>query len=689
MTSNPAEKTSLPLPHQFRRILFHRPTYDFLTRHSGVIALVIFLMVGILVLDDYGVSVDEDEQRRIANQNVELIMGREPGDFKAHHHHRFYGVAFELPLVLVERALGMGEDYRRGFHIQRHIITHIFFLAGGFFCYLLTYRMFNSRILALIAMLLFLLHPRMYAHSFFNTKDIPFMSMFMIALFLTYRAFKKDGIMAFMLCGLGIGVLINLRMMGAVLFATVLAVRVLDLYQASDNNERKHILTTIAALILATIWIFYLITPTIWANPVGLLMEWATSLNENTVNARQMFRGELFYSKNFHPPEYISVWSIITTPPLMLTLGIIGTFAILFRYVMHPSDIFRNTTFRFGLVLISCVAIPIALAIYTDFNNIYNGWRQVYFLYAPFCIIAIFGLHWMLSNIISKYLRGGVYATVGVGIIVTVAAMAAIHPHEQVYFNFLLDRTTPEHIRSQYDFDYWGAPQREAVEYLFEKYPDSSLYLWTPDESTTRLNLEIMPRKTDNPRVQMRGDDPDFYITNYREIWSGGDFEEPSDAGIYTRTIYNNTLFTILPVNPSRVEPFKVPDLQEIEQIYKSAVSKPPVWLSNFNLHLDGNKIIYIKSPCDTQDTAERFFLYVFPNDPDDLPERRQRLGFDNLDFDFEDRGGMLDDKCVARAHLPEYDIAAIETGQLTPDENRIWGARIHITDQALPSPAQ
>ena len=658
-------------------------------RHSGVITIVLFLVAGIIVLDDYGVSIDEDDQRWIANANVELIMGREAGHFTNHAHNRFYGAAFELPLVLIERVLSIEYTHiRRGVHLSRHIITHLFFLAGGFFCYLLTYRMFNSRTLALIAMLLFLLHPRMYAHSFFNTKDIPFLSMFMIALFLTYRAFKKDDIIAFMLCGLGIGVLINLRIMGAVLLAIVLAMRVLDLYQASDNNERKHILTTTAVFIVSSIWILYLITPTMWANPVGFVIEWLPQLDQYIANVHQLFRGELFWSKDFHPPEYIPVWASITTPPLVLALGIIGTFAILFRCVTHPSDIFRNTTFRFGLVLIACVATPVAAAIYLD-SNIHKGWRHVYFLYAPFCIIAIFGLHWILSNIISKYLRGGVYATIGAGIIVTVVAMAAIHPHEQVYFNFLLDRTTPERIRSQYDFDYWGTPQREALEYLFEKYPDSSLYLWSPDESTTRLNSEIIRIEADNPSVHMNRDDPDFYITNYREFWGNGFFEEPSDTGIYTRTIYNNTLFTILPVNPARVEPFKVPDLQEIEQIYRSSVSKPPVWLSNFNLHLDGNTIIYIKSPCDIQDTAERFFLYVFPTDSDDLPGHRQRMGFDNLDFDFEDRGGMLDDKCVARAHLPEYDIAAIETGQLTPDGNRVWGARIPITDQVLPSPAQ
>ena len=665
------------------RLLFQRSTRHSLMKHYGAIVLALFLIVGIIVLDDYGLTIDEDDQRWIAIANIDLIMGRETGHFTDHVHHRFYGVAFELPLVLVERILQI-EDIR-SIHLSRHIITHIFFLVSGFFCYLLTYRMFNSRTLALFAMLLFLLHPRMYAHSFFNTKDIPFMSMFMIALFLTQRAFRRGDMLAFMLCGLGLGVLINLRIMGAVLFVAVLATRVLDLYQASDNNERKHILLTTAVFLVSSIWIFYVITPTIWADPVGLVVEWLPSLDQNIANVYQLFRGELFHSRDFHPPEYIPVWASITTPPLVLALGIIGTFTILFRYVTHPSDILRNTTLRFGLILIACVAAPVATAVYLD-ANIYNGWRQMYFLYAPSCLLAVFGLNWIISHIGNQRLRTGVYAVTGVGITVTVVAMISIHPHQQVYFNFLMDRTTPDYISTQYEMDYWGAPQREALEHLLERYPDSSLFLSSTDESMIRLNLEIIPEEAHNQRVHINYEDHDFFITNYREFWGREDSQEPPKTGVYTRMIYNSPIFSILPVDLARVQAIETPDSQEIDQAYKSVILKPPVWLSDFNLHLDGNMIIYIKSPCDIEDTTERFFLYVFPVDPDDLPQNRQRMGFENLDFNFENRGGMLDDSCVARVHLPEYDITAIETGQLTPDENRIWGARIPISDQVYDS---
>ena len=170
-------------------------------RRGAPITLAVFAIVGVAVLDDYGVSTDEANLRlRVGGAALDYVLslGREP---LASDVHRFYGVAFELPLAAVERVFGLEDS--RAVYLSRHLLTHLFFLAGGFFAWLLTYRMFGSRTLALFAMLLFLLHPRMYAHSFFNTKDIPFLSAFMIALYLIHRAFRRDSAAAFALCGAG------------------------------------------------------------------------------------------------------------------------------------------------------------------------------------------------------------------------------------------------------------------------------------------------------------------------------------------------------------------------------------------------------------------------------------------------------------------------------------------------------
>ena len=76
------------------------------------------------------------------------------------------------------------------------------------------------------------------AASFFNSKDLPFLGMFMIALCLTHRAFRKDTVGAFLLCGVGVGILVNLRIMGIVTFPAILAMRGLDLALCTERTSR-------------------------------------------------------------------------------------------------------------------------------------------------------------------------------------------------------------------------------------------------------------------------------------------------------------------------------------------------------------------------------------------------------------------------------------------------------------------
>ena len=97
---------------------------------------------------------------------------------------------------------------------------------------MLAYRLFGSRLVALFAMLLFLLHPRLYAHSFFNTKDLPFLSMFAIALYLIHRGVSAG-------YGLGVralrrrrGILANIRIMGAFLIPAALGMLALNGFYA-------------------------------------------------------------------------------------------------------------------------------------------------------------------------------------------------------------------------------------------------------------------------------------------------------------------------------------------------------------------------------------------------------------------------------------------------------------------------
>ena len=82
------------------------PTANFLARHSAAIALAVFAVVGAAVFDDYGIGSDEGASRGIGIASFGYILGDENALIEGHHD-RFFGAAFEVPLIVAERKRSM------------------------------------------------------------------------------------------------------------------------------------------------------------------------------------------------------------------------------------------------------------------------------------------------------------------------------------------------------------------------------------------------------------------------------------------------------------------------------------------------------------------------------------------------------------------------------------------------------
>ena len=94
---------------------------------------------------------------------------------------------------------------------------------------------------------------------------------------------------------------------------------------------------------------------------------------------------------------------------------------------------------------------------------------------------------------------------------------------------------------------------------------------------------------------------------------------------------------------------------------------------SNFDVHRYENTLLWTKTPCDVRDATPRFFLHLQPVNIADLPEERQQFGFDNMDFNFADRGWFGQGiTCIAAVELPGYPVSAARTGQFTA-EGLVW----------------
>ena len=644
----------------------------------------LFAIVSVAIVDDYGVSGHEIDQHRIAIANADYIA---TGDISALSQpvdiaFRYYGVAFGMPLLLAERALRLQDG--RHIYLTRHLMMHLFFIAGGFVCGMLAYRMSGSRWIALLAMLMFLLHPRLYAHSFFNNKDIPFAALFVIALYFSHRAFRRDTIYAFLLCGIGVGLAINVRPFGLMLLPLILAMRAPDLWQASGRGERKRILATAGVFAAAALATVYISHPYYWENPLRFI-EGVRALSRHPVIPYNLFMGEI-YRSDAVPWNFIPVWFAITAPPATLLLGAFGAAAVCWQGAARPLAALRDREIRFRVLLLGCVALPAAVVIALHLR-VYNGWRLMYFMWGPFCLLAVVGLHtitnirmrggiwkvmarlpgWVCGNGLRREL---VYGVVGVGLITTLTAMAALHPHQQAYFNALVDTKTPGALEKRYDLDYWIMARLQSLEYLLARYPDDTLRVfprigmarrWLPQEDRARIIDSNNPHAADFHLLRGYMQDR-FFTKNIREtgLYSHPRIERrsmPERQPIHSVRAYGSAIGIVL-----------AKDAAAYHAAYEDvAANGTPLAHSDFDIYAYDGALYYLSDNCEppmSRDAAIWLFLHIIPAAPADLPADSHEHGFENRDFRLDAHAAFFDGKCMGMQPLPDYAIARIRTGQ-------------------------
>ena len=612
-----------------------RAAQDFLIAPSGLIICILFLLTGLAAAGDYGLGPDELYQRRTAAANWDYIRGRTDGIKAFLPHDQVYGVAFELPLLLAERALGLADYY--DVHRLRLSLTHLFFIVGAFCGYRLAYRLFGNRWLALLFLLLFLLHPRIYGHSFVNSKDLPFLSMFALTLYLLERAFRRDTMAAFLLLGVAVGLLTSLRIMGIMLFAAPLAMRGLDWLWAGAGPGRKHILLTGGLFALAAGLTAYALAPYAWTNPLGYLAG-SLALTAQHPNVEfELFQGRRWPSAEV-PPHYAGTWFGITTPPPVLLLGFMGLAAVAGLTLRRPGTILRNNGLRFQLLLAAAFLLPLLAAAALGANQ-YNGWRQSYFLYVPFSLLAAGGLHWLAaSRARQRHWPAGIYGLTGLGLGLIGLQMVQIHPLQYSYFNFLVDRATPERLRTQYYMDYWQLSYREGLEHLLARHPGATLTV----RGQQRAGLPPAARR----RLPAPGGRPADYDLAQQPNPSQ---EDLAFNAIYRRRLYNNTLLAARPLTAERMTAAAIAAYREI---YRQALAGEPIIHADYAVYLDGRRLVFAREDCPAAGPDAWFGARVFPHHWESLPPGLWRRG---SYVPLGNNGVRLGGLCLAVLRLPDY----------------------------------
>ncbi len=491
----------------------------------------IMLVIALLTFKQYGMGWDEPRQREIAEINYAYVFNDHPALLTLSD--RTYGVAFELPLYMIERVLDFNDS--RKVYFMRHLLTHIFFLFGALFAFCLIDYLYKNKWLASLAFLLLVLHPRLYGHSFFNTKDIPFLSMFIISAFYAVKALDLKTIKSFLVLGICCGLLINMRIMGVMVPALVFVMLIMD---GIASRKWRFTGILILTLTLTFVLVLYSTWPFLWKNPIDNFAYAFANMSKYPWLGKVLFEGTLI-NANEIPKRYAPVWLGITTPIMFLVLMVMGAVLLLIHLIKKPLKHLGNGLGRHNLMFLSFALTPLLMVVMLN-SVLYDGWRQLFFIYPSLCFVAIYGLNHIITK---EVLNGKKLALVIIPFLaLTTFEIAQSFPYQHVYFNKAFVFEEKGYARQNYETDYWGVSFKNALEKVMDMDTDTTV-TFTMSNQAGVWNYMLLPKEQRDRIRMVPASRAKYMITNYR--WHPQNYTELEKQKLFEVTVQGNTINSV------------------------------------------------------------------------------------------------------------------------------------------------
>jgi hypothetical protein len=496
---------------------------------------IFFFLTGVLIFKDYGISTDEDFQRLvgfywlnyIANffpgsnflldvQNKIKLIGDLTLSVESGETFKYYGIIYDLPLAFIETVFNI-TDPKNYFYLRHFLNFFLFWLSSIFFYKILIIR-FKNWSLAISGVLFYVLSPRIFAESFYNNKDLILLSLFSISFYYVLIFFKKENNLNSIKLGIISAVCTSSRVLGILLIITCLLIYIFDLislFKERIKSYNKYIILVFSySIFLIIIW------PYLWENPFKNFYN-TIKIFSNYLHIMQvLYNGDYYYSNNL-PWHYSIVWPAITTPILYIFFFILGFFFFIKRFLSRfvridnsnkrYSHLWVGYREKFDVFLFFLLIIFYFLIIKLN-ATLYDGWRQLYFIYPIIIYYAIYALQifyyylkskkYIINYLLTAYLTFLIYI------------LYTMHPMQMVYFNLL----AKNNVSINYQVDYWGLSSIQAIRKILNYENNKSKVRIANASYVSLWRSLVLLDKDDKNRIEFVGQDyknADYIFTNF------------------------------------------------------------------------------------------------------------------------------------------------------------------------------
>ena len=489
----------------------------------------LFFIAGSYIYDSYGISLDEEGTRAHGFMTLKYVYeiffpSKLPlidsyitvpklSEFFSNDHGAFLDTFF----AFIEINFGM--DDSKSYYLVRHYICFILFFIATYFFYLLGKFKFNDWRIGILGSFFLVLSPRILSESFYNNKDLAFMSLFIISLYCCLKFINKINVKHAFCFAFTSALATDLRLMGV--FLPVLVIFFIFIMSLRNKNFIKKNLPSISFFLILTPTFIIIFWPYLWPDPLTNFLIAFKKFSAFPWIGKNLYFGQ-YIDANYAPWHYSLVWIAITTPILYTFFFITGFTIISTRVIKRLfkidetkkyNDLWRGKKEMLDFMIILNFFLPIFLVIVLN-STLSDGWRHLYFVYPAFLLISLYGFEKLLRI---KEKKKYLIAFTIFCLFINVFNIIKNHPYQYVYFNFLAGKN----VEKKFDADYWALSNKQAIEYILINNNISPVKIYRASHMNLNTSIKIFS-KSIKDRIQIVNDqsEADFIISNAR-YWTG------------------------------------------------------------------------------------------------------------------------------------------------------------------------
>ena len=496
---------------------------------------VVLIAIGFYLHNDYGISIDEESTRfhGIVSLNYicEIFFPNQKFQFqvdnlipKLHEYgYKAYGVFFEILLISIIEIFFEVKNFSEIFY-ARHFANHLLFIISIICFYFLCFNIFKNKLYSFFGSAILYTSPRIFAESFYNDKDLAFLSFFIFLIFFSIKFLKKPNYYNAFLLSFFAAMAISLRIVAIYVGVLILLFFLFDFLMKNKFDQRK-IKMLLFFFILKFIFL-YLFWPFLWENPIDNFIYALKSFSQYRIWDHYVFYLGNFHKSFYLPWHYLFV-SFFSTTPLLISIFIaFGLAEVSLRFFKRligiddrnsNKDIWRSEKEKILLFVFFLIFCPIFLIFLLD-SVIYSGWRHLFFLYPPLILLLIYFFDTCATKFRKRKITVYINSILVIIFLSNIYNLITLHPFQYIYFNSFFEKNA----NKLFEIDYWGLSNKDALKNIvINNYKGEKITIGVASFTNLFLSEKMLPEKHRNKLI-ITGQDfsnVDFiFNNNYFEI---------------------------------------------------------------------------------------------------------------------------------------------------------------------------